>query len=316
MRRRRVGCPVPSEGRLPPRDLLLALLVATVWGLNFIPIRWALDAIPPFALAALRFLLAAVPMVFFVPRPRIRLGTLVGYGLAIGVAQFGLLFLAIRLGLAAGLASLLMQMQMFFTILLAALVTGDPVRRQQALGACVAALGVAVLAADLTANGAQASLVGLLLTGAASLAWAAGNVVAKAAGRRAPLDMFSLVVWSSLVAPLPLAALSFLLEGGLRPWDAALHAGWRAWASIAFMAYVGTLFGYSTWNRLLQRHPAAVVSPFTMVIPVVGLGAAALVLHETLDAWQLLGALVILLGVAAAYGGRKAPVEPVLPMET
>lgn len=308
---------MPRDGRLPPKDLGLALLVCLVWGLNFVPIRWALDSIPPFALAALRFTLAAIPMVFFVPRPRLSLAALVGYGLAIGVAQFGFLFLAIRLGLAAGLASLLMQMQMFFTIGLAALVTGDPVRRPQILGGCVATIGVAILAADLTANGAQASLLGLLLIALSSFGWATGNVVAKRAGRQAPLDMFSLVVWSSLVAPLPLAAMSYALEGGLAPVHAALHAGWVAWACVAFMAYVATLFGYSAWNRLLQRHPAAVVTPFTMVIPVVGLGSAALVLHERLDGWQVLGALVILLGVAAAnWRGRPSPTKPLLPMES
>lgn len=305
-----MGADDASPPRLPGRDVLLVLLVCLTWGLNFIPIRWALDEIPPFMLAALRFLLAAVPLVFFVKRPAMPWLNLIGYGVVIGVFQFGLLFLAIRLGLAAGLASLLMQMQMFFTIGLARIWTGDRIRAHQAVGGIVSALGVGALAFDLLADGARATAWGLLLIGLSSFSWAFGNVLAKATSRGHRFDMFGLVVWSSLAAPIPLAAVSYATEGGTAAFQAVLDAGPRTLLSVLFMSYAATLFGYAAWNRLLQRHAAATVTPFTMAIPVAGLGGASLVLHEALTLTQVLAAIVILGGIAAATLGDRLRRKP------
>lgn len=294
--------------RLPPRDVVLVVLVAVVWGLNFIPIRWALDEIPAFALSSLRFFLAAVPMVVFVRPPTIAKRWVIGYGLTIGVFQFGLLFLAIRLGLAAGLASLLMQMQMFFTMGLARLVTGDQIRERQVVGGVMSFAGLGLLAWSLLEGGAHIGIWPLLLVLAASFAWAVGNVVAKAATKRHDFDMFALVVWSSLVAPLPLAVASYLLEGGRAPMDAVLAASPVAWGSVVFMAYAATLGGYATWNKLLRRHSAGLVSPFTMIVPVVGLASGFFVLNESLSLAQLAGAVTIVAGIWVSFtraGPRK-----------
>ena len=286
--------------RLAPRDVAILVGVAALWGFNFVPIRWALDAVPPFALAATRFLLAALPAVFLVRRPSVPARVLVAYGLAIGVGQFGLLFLAIRIGMQAGLASLLMQTQVFFTVALAAAALGDRVTRPQLAGALVAAVGVAVLAVEKLSGGAAAPALSLLLVLGAALSWAMGNVVAKSAARKHGSDAFALVVWASLVPPVPLAVLSYALEGGTAPLVALANAGLVAWASILFMVVGATLWGFAVWNRMLHRYSAAAVSPFALLIPVAGFASAAIFLGEALTLVQLLGGAVVMAGLAVA----------------
>jgi O-acetylserine/cysteine efflux transporter len=298
-----IDFPVPwsrlgVERGLPARDLALLVGVAAMWGFNFVPIRWALDEVPPFLLAALRFALAAVPLVFFVRRPPLPWRYLLGYGLAIGAGQFGLLFLAIRLGFPAGLASLLIQVQVFFTIGLAAWITHDPVRPRQVIGACIAAAGVGVIVAERAGSLGTESILGLLLVIAAAASWAAGNTIAKVAGRAAKVDMFAVVVWSSLAAPLPLALASWSTEGGLRAWSDLFSASARAWGSLLFMAYVGTCVGFAIWNRLLHQHSAAAVAPFALLVPIVGLATSALILHEALSWLEGVAACLVLVGLA------------------
>ncbi|HUR69650.1 MAG TPA: EamA family transporter [Candidatus Thermoplasmatota archaeon] len=293
-----------------PRDAALLASVAALWGFNFVPIRWALDEVPPFALAAMRFLLAAVPMVFFVRRPAIPARIVIAYGLAIGVGQFGLLFLAIRLGMQAGLASLLIQVQVFFTIALAAASLGDRVTRAQVAGACLAAIGVAALVGEKVGSGARSSALGLLLLLAAALSWAAGNVLAKHAARAHDRDAFALVVWSSLAPPIPLAILSYATEGGLSPLAALAHASWVAWASIVFMAAAATLWGFAVWNRMLDRYSAGAVTPFALLVPVAGIASATLLLREPLSVVEVASALVILAGLAVALLWRPTTRAP------
>lgn len=286
-----------SPARLPPRDLLLVLSVVALWGFNFVPIRWALDEVPPLALASLRFVIASIPMAFFVRKPEAPAWTVILYGLAIGVGQFGLLFLGIALGMPAGLASLVMQAQVFFTIGLAAFLLNDRVQPRQIIGTTVAASGLVILAWSLSASGATATLIGFALCIAAALSWAVGNIAAKHAAGDAdapPLDMFSLVVWSSLAAPIPLAALSFAFERNAAPVQAILTMSFRAWASVIFMAGGATLFGFAAWNRLLHRHPTASIAPFALLIPIAGIASAWLFLGEALT-WieGIAGALVL-----------------------
>jgi O-acetylserine/cysteine efflux transporter len=293
------------------RDLLLVLAVVALWGFNFVPIRWALDEVPPLALASLRFLLAAVPAVLFVKPPRASWWIVAGYGLAIGVGQFGLLFLGLAVGMPAGLASLVAQAQVFFTLGFATLLLGERVTRAQALGTVLAALGIAVLVASRVRAGASATLVGLALTLLAALSWGFGNVLAKLAARRAPpdapLDMFSLVVWSSLAAPVPLALLSFAFEGGLAPLHAVAGMSVRAWGSTLFMAGGATLFGFAVWNRMLHKHATAVVAPFALLIPIFGLASAWAFLGEELHATELAAAALVLAGLAVnVFGGARA----------
>ena len=201
---------------LAPRDLALTLAVVAVWGFTFAPIKIALTEVPPFALAALRFFVAAIPVVFFTRPPSMPWVHVVGYGFAIGCFQFGLLFLGMKLGMPAGLSSLVIQMQVFFTIGLAMLTEGDRVSRHNVFGAAIAIAGVVLLAVHKVTAGENATFIGFLLVIAAAMSWAIGNIIAKRGAGAHGADMFALVVWSSLVPPLPLAALSYAFEGGPR----------------------------------------------------------------------------------------------------
>jgi O-acetylserine/cysteine efflux transporter len=290
---------------LAPRDLAWILVVVALWGFSFVPIAVGLREVPPFALVALRFLFAAVPLVFFVRPPRMPARYVVAYGLAIGVFQFGLLFLGMNLGMPAGLSSLVIQVQIFFTIGLAIAFLGDRLQRENAVGAAIAAAGVALLAWHKIQGGAGATIAGFLCVILSALAWASGNVVAKgAAGKHEP-DMFALVVWSSLVPPLPLALLSYAFEDGAAAWQAVTRASALTWACVLFMAWGATLFGFASWARLLHRYPTALVSPFALLIPVSGLASGALFLGESLAPLQMAGVALVLGGLAVnVYGAR------------
>lgn len=297
--------PTRMTHRLAPRDLALTLCVVVMWGFSFVPIVVALREIPPFALAALRFFFAAVPAVFFVRRPRMPMRLLVAYGLAIGVLMFGILFLGMKLGMSAGLSSLVMQIQAFFTIGLGVAFLGDRSHAENIAGAIVAALGIVLLAAFKLKTGAGSTFTGLLLVIAAAFAWSVGNIVAKyAAGKHDP-DMLALVVWACLVPPLPLAAISYLTEGGDAAFRAVFSASALAWSCTLFLAWVATVFGFVSWARLLHRYPTALISPFSLLVPVSGLISGAVFLRESLAPLQLAGVALVLAGlVVNIYGGK------------
>ena len=288
---------------LSPRDLALTLVVVTVLGYTFVPIKVALTEVPPFTLAALRFFLAAVPMVFFVRPPAMPWPNVVAYGFAIGVCQFGLLFLGLRLGMPAGLSSIVIQVQVFFTIGLAVVFAGDRLQRHNLVGGAVAAAGIAVLAAYKLASGLTGTFVGFALVIGAALAWAAGNLIAKRGAGDHGADMFALTVWSSLVPPLPLAALGFAFEGGTAAAQAVVSMSLVAWGCVLIMSYGATLFGFGSWNALLHRYPTALISPFALLIPVAGIASGALFLGESLAPAQAAGVALVFAGlVVNVYG--------------
>lgn len=293
------------HARLSGRDLTLILAVVAVWGYAFVPMKVALVEVPPFALAALRFFLAAVPVCLFVRPPAMPAWGVIGYGIAIGVIQFGMLFLGMKLGMPAGLSSIVIQVQVFFTMGLTALVLHDRLRRHNVIGSIIAAAGIVVLGGYKAAAGSTVTLVGFLLVILAALGWALGNLIAKQAAGDHDADMFSLVVWSSLVSPVPLAAMSYALEGGSAAWEAVRGMSLLAWGCVLVMAYGATLFGLGSWNRLLHRYPTAVISPFALLIPVTGLGSGVLFLQESVAPAQGVGAALVLLGLMVnLYGGR------------
>jgi len=290
---------------LAPRDLALTFAVVAVWGFTFVPIKVALTEVPPFALAAVRFFLAAIPVVFFIRPPAMPWRHVVAYGVAIGVFQFGLLFVGMKLGMPAGLSSLVIQLQVFFTIGLAMLTEGDRLRRHNVIGAIIAVAGVVLLAVHKLSAGESATFAGFLLVIAAAFSWAVGNIIAKRGAGEHGADMFALVVWSSLVPPLPLAALSFLFEGGPSVVSAVLSMSLLAWACVLAMAYGATLFGFGSWNALLHRYPTAIISPFALLIPVSGIASGAFLLGESLAPLQAAGAALVFAGLAVnVYGVR------------
>ncbi|MGN6489065.1 MAG: EamA family transporter [Devosia sp.] len=287
---------------MSPRDLILALLVVTVWGLSFIAIRWGVDEVAPLLMTALRYTFAALPAVFLVRRPNVPWRVLIGYGLAIGVGQFGLLFVAVKLGMPPGLGSVVVQLQVFFTIGLAVLFFGERPRPVQWLGALVAFAGIGVIGLGRLEG---AALIPMLMVVAAAFFWGVGNTITKQAGK---IDMLGFVVWSSLVPPLPLLALSLLLEGpGAIP-SAVAHITWLGVGALLFMSWCATLFGYGAWSMLLSRYPAGLVAPFGLLIPVSGIGGAALLLGETISGLEIAGSLLVFAGLLLnVFGPRIFP---------
>ena len=282
----------PMKSTLSLRHFLLALAVVAVWGTNFVVIKLALGHMPPLLFATLRFAVAVLPAIFILPRPRVPWRNLAGYGLLIGVGQFGLLFVAMNGHISPGLASLVIQIQVFFTIGLSMRLSGERLQGVQwlALALATAGIGIIVMHTD-----GGTTLLGLGLILLAALSWAGGNIVSRQAGR---VNMVAYVVWSSLFAVPPLAALSVLTEG----WD-AVSAGVRAadafaWAAVAWQAWANSLFGYAAWGWLLARYPAATITPMALLVPLFGMGGAALWLGEDLPVWKLGAAALVMGGLA------------------
>ncbi len=277
---------------LTPLHLVMAIAVMAVWGTNFVVIKHALAVLPPLTLATLRFIAVLLPMVFFVKRPAVSWGNLAAYGALIGAGQFGALFVALRADVTPGLASLLMQSQVFFTIGLSMMLTGERVKGYQIAALLLAVAGVAVI---LQHTDGSITPLGLGLLLFAALGWAGGNMVSRAAGK---IDMLGYVVWASLFAIPPLFALAVIFEG----WS-AMTAGVRAagpsiWAVVAWQAVGNTMFGYGVWGWLLARYPAATVAPMALMIPVFGMGASAWLLGEPLQDWKLIAAALVMSGLA------------------
>lgn len=277
---------------MPPRHVALAVAVAVVWGVNFVVIHAGLEDFPPLLFAALRFALMAFPAILFVGRPRVPWRWVLGVGAFIGVGQFGLLFVAMDQGMPAGLASLVIQLQAVFTIALAVAFLGERPAPGQLVGAVVAFGGIAIIAAG-RAAGVPLVAVALCIGSAAS--WGAGNICTRQA--RAP-DAIALLVWSSLVPPIPLLALSLGFEGPGQIGDAFAHVSPGGIAALLYVVGAATAFGYGTWTFLMRHHPASQVAPFTLLVPVSGIAAAWLALHEQPTAAEILGAVVVLAGLA------------------
>lgn len=282
----------PARGTLTPRHLLLALLVVAIWGSNFVVIKVALIHLPPLLMAALRFALAAFPLALLLPRPRVSWTNLAAYGLTIGVGQFGLLFYAMDHDISPGLASLVIQAQVFFTVALAMAVEGERLRPYQGVAALVALAGMCVIARH---TDGQTNLVGLLLTLAGALCWALGNMASRAAG---PVNVLAYIAWSSLFAVPPLLLLSLWLEGWPRMASGLVEADLLTWSAMAWQTVGNTLLGYGAWAWLLARYPAATVTPFALLVPVFGIGTSVALLGEPLPGWKLLAAGLVMAGLA------------------
>lgn len=279
---------------MPRRHAVLLLVVAVCWAVNFVVIEIGLESFPPLLFVALRFGLIAFPAIFFAPRPDVRWPAVVGVGLFICVGQFGVLVVAMNIGLPAGLASVIAPLQPVFTIPLAVVALGERPGVSQILGVSLAIAGLGAIVAG-RAHGVPLVAVALGVGSAAS--WGCGNVVTRAAGTKRP---FSLLVWSSLVGPVPLLGLSLIFEGTARWQHAASSVGVSGIGALAYVVVVSTFFGYGTWYGLMSRYPASTVAPFTLLVPVVGILTAWLVRGEGRSWGELLGSLIVLVGLALA----------------
>ena len=277
---------------LPPLHLLLALAVTAVWGSNFVIIKFALVHLPPLTLALLRFALAWFPLALFVPRPAVPWRNLAAYGILIGAGQFGLLFTAMRADITPGLASLVVQAQAFFTIGLAVWLSGEKVARYQIGALVLASAGIALIALH---TDASATPFGLLLVLCAAASWAGGNMIARSAGS---VNMLHYVVWSSLFAIPPLLVFALALEGWPAMRAGVMAADAKTWGAVVWQSVGNTMFGYGVWGWLLARHSAGSVAPLSLLVPVFGLAASALVLGEPLQHWKLAAFALVMAGLA------------------
>jgi O-acetylserine/cysteine efflux transporter len=291
--------------QLSLRDGLLALAVVFVWGTNFVVIRLGLDVLPPLFFATLRFVFVLLPACLFLPKPSVSWANLAFYGFAIGAGQFGLLFIAMNGQIPPGLASLVVQMQVFFTIGLAIWRTGERLKPHQMAAFALALAGMGVIAAH---NGHGTTITGLVLVLLAALSWALGNQAGREASANRSVNMLAYVVWAALFSVPPLLALSLLLEGPAAIAAALARATPLTWAAVLWQSVGNTMFGYACWAWLLARYPAATVAPVSLLVPVFGFGASALLLHEPLPPWKIVATLLIMAGLAVnlLWRPRKA----------
>ena len=287
-----------SSSVLPLRHFLLALAVVAIWGSNFVVIKVGLDHLPPLLFGALRFSFAALPMVFFLPRPAASWKNIAAYGILIGAGQFGLLFIAMNGHISPGLASLVIQSQVFFTIFLSMRLSNERVKPIQWISLALATAGIVVIASH---TDGTTTLTGLALILMAAACWAGGNMVNKQAGR---VNMVAYVVWSSLFAAPPLFALSLVFEG----WSAIVigvrDADTATWAAVLWQTVGNSLFGYAAWGWLLARYPAVTVTPMALLVPVFGMAASSLLLGEAMPAWKLIAMALVMGGLALNFWRR------------
>ncbi|MFC4949596.1 EamA family transporter [Pseudonocardia sp. GCM10023141] len=301
------------------RDRLLAVFVAVLWGANFLAIHIGLEHFPPLFLAALRFAVIAIPTVLFVPRPRVKLRWLLGYGVGFGTLQFLFLFIAMANGMPTGLASLVLQASAPFTVLLGAALLRERIGRRQGIGIGLAVLGMAAIA---VARAQTAALLPVVLTLCGALGWALGNL----ASRRAVADVepgvpapnpLHLTLWMSVIPPIPLLVASWITEGPDAGWralqEAVTPAGLPGVLAVAYIAVIATVLGAGIWTSLMRRHNAGVVAPYSLLVPVVGIALAAAVLGERPSVVELISAAVIVFGVLLGTPRAAKAVVPVAP---
>ncbi|MFE2304818.1 EamA family transporter [Streptomyces sp. NPDC059411] len=281
------------------RHIALAVLITAIWGVNFSVIKIGLQSVDPFILAGIRFTLCAFPAVLFIRRPDVPWRWLAAYGLVFGLGLWGVVNLGVRVGLSAGIASLVLQASAFFTVFLGALVFRESLTGFQFAGAAVALVGLACIV-FITDGSVTLAGLGLVLFGAA--AWSAANVILKKA---APKDVLGFLVWSCVFSPIPLFALGLLADGTSGYTDLASQLGLKAIASILFQVYPNTLFAYWMWNWLLKEYPVSTVAPLSLLVPVFGICGSMALFGEQLSVLKSLSLLLMVLGlVVGLYGAR------------
>ena len=285
------------------KDFFLAILVVIVWGANFTVIKLGLGGVPPMLLVTLRFTLVAFPAMFFIKRPKMTLINLLLYGFTVGVGQFGCLFYAMHIGMPAGLASIIVQLQAFISPFLGYLIFKESLKTKQLVGFFIGALGLLVIGIASSTDGITSiPITALLLTICAPIFWSISNIVAKSASKKAQergekLDMLSLVVWGSLIPPIPTLILALLIDSPQTLIDSMSNLNTMSIFAALYLAFGSTLFGYGVWSVLISKYPLNKISPLSLLVPITGLITARIVLLEELSKLQWLGVSIIIIGL-------------------
>jgi O-acetylserine/cysteine efflux transporter len=284
-------------------DIGIGIIVVILWGLNYTAIKLGAGNVPPLFLASVRFLLVVIPAIFFLPRPPVSWAGLIALSMTIYVGQFSFLFLGIKLGMPAGLASLIHQSQAFFTLLVAVIFIKERLRWNHLVGLFIAAAGMVIIGYQQN-TGMTAIGFWFILIAAAS--WGIGNVIMRKVTQGVPpFSMISLVVWSGLVSFFPMVILSLIIEG-LNSWQEAIRAvNWVSAASVIYLAYFSSLAGYGLWGKLLARYPATIVAPFALLVPIIGMSSAAIFLREGFTFWQMIGSILVMTGLVVNVFGER-----------
>ncbi|MFL0801012.1 MAG: EamA family transporter [Agarilytica sp.] len=284
------------------QHLFMAMGVVTIWGVNFSVVKIGLQDYPPILFSGVRFLLVAIPAVFFIPFPKTSIWYVVVVGVCLGIFKFSLLFLAMKTDISAGLASLVLQVQVFFTIGFSIAVFKESISISQVIGICCAVLGFIVLFGN---SGENVTLVGLLMVASAAIFWAISNVVMK---KMQGVNLLHFFVWISLIPPIPLFILSYIYETS-DPISVIKSATTTSWFSALYVSYMSTLLAFAMWGYLLRSYSSATVAPFALLIPVIGMGTSWLLLDETISRYEAVGAVGILAGLVWCVLGHKVLVK-------
>lgn len=290
---------------MPFSHILLAILVALIWGVNFLFVKIGLKEIPPLLLCAIRFILASIPAIFFIKRPQAPFKKIAAYGLVMFALQFSLIFVGLSVGMTPGMGSLLIQTQIFFSMFFAAMVLGEIPSFWQVLGAIVSFSGIGLVAFHFDKH---ISLVGFLFILAGAATWGAGNLINKQIKN---VNMISLVVWGSFIASFPMLAISLFVEGPQSIFSAYHHLTWHGISSVMYIVYISTWVGYGVWSLLLSRYPVSSVVPFTLLVPIVGLITSVIFLGEPLQPWKIVAGLLVLSGLCINLLGARLFVREV-----
>lgn len=281
------------------KDQFLALIVTFIWGTNFVFIKMGLEELPPFLFAAIRFLLVAIPLIFFLPKPKVSWWLISAYGVLIGFGQFGLLFYAMQKNISPGLASLVVQTQVFFSIIFAMFFFTESVKKLQWLALLIAVLGILYISINVEGD---TTLFGLALVLLAAMSWALANMVVKKAGK---INIIAFLAYSSLFAVPALGLMSFYFEG----WDlikTSLQAASMVSVYVVLWQTIGnTLIGYGLWNFLLNRYTAATVTPWALLVPIFGMAASSIMLGEAMPLWKIIAATLVLTGLGINITASK-----------
>lgn len=290
------------------KDTLLALCVILVWGLNFVVIKVGVTGMPPFLLAGIRFVLISCPLVFFVKRPKVDIKLLIIYGMSISFGQFALLFLAIKLGMPSGIASLVVQAQAFFTILLGRYL-GEKIKWFNITGMLVAIAGMYLVGYGVKNIDTQGlNLTTMLLTLGAALCWGIGNITNKLIMKTGEkVNGLSLVVWGALVPIVPFFLSSFIFEGSENIVYSLKHIQGSTIFSIFYLSFVASIVGFVIWSNLMSKYESSKVAPLTLIVPIIGIISSYFILGETVTGTQVLGAVIVVIALLInSFGGKIA----------
>lgn len=279
--------------------ILLAILVAAIWGTNFVFVKLGLNETSPLLLCTLRFLFVSIPVVFFLPKPKIPLTLIIYYGMFTFAIQFSLLFLGMHMGMPAGLSSIILQVQVFFSLFLAAIFLNEKLSKLQIIGSVVSFSGLALIVSQLSHTG---SLVGFVLEILGAASWATGNLVTKKVGR---VNSLSLVAWGCLVSTPPLIILTIIIDGPIQTITSLQNISWLAIAAIAYITYISTWLGYGIWNWLISLYPVASVMPFSLLVPIFGMIGSSIVFNEPMQTWKLNATYLVICGLCINIFGPR-----------